>query len=189
MAFWRRTAPATPDLDHMDALALAGPFLEIDAGMVASGIGSICYRGTDEPAFRAVEKDARDLLTQLGLSPRAAEVRVDEHGFKWLVVSRGPALYPSLVTDLRAASRVFVDNGFGAQLLCAMTVFEGLARTQAALVYLYKRGTVYPFAPRAEKTRNNRLELAIKNAIEGFVPVESDLEQWFALWDAPGMRH
>jgi hypothetical protein len=173
----------------MDALALAGPFLEIDAGMVASGIGSICYRGTDEPAFRAVEKDARDLLTQLGLSPRAAEVRVDEHGFKWLVVSRGPALYPSLVTDLRAASRVFVDNGFGAQLLCAMTVFEGLARTQAALVYLYKRGTVYPFAPRAEKTRNNRLELAIKNAIEGFVPVESDLEQWFALWDAPGMRH
>jgi hypothetical protein len=179
------TVPATSMCNSTGA----PPAVQETCQVVPSGVGSICYRGIDDPAFRTVEKDARDLLTQLGLSPKATELRADEHGCKWLVVRRGPALYPSLVTDLRAASRVFVDNGFGAQLLCAMTVFEGLAKTQAALVYLYKRGTVYPFAPRAEETRNNRLELTIKKAIEGYLPVEADLEQWFALWGAPGMRH
>lgn len=189
MAFWRRPAPTTTNLDHMDSLALAASMLEIAPGLVSSGIGSICYLGSNDRAFRAVEKNARDRLTYYGASPKVAEIRSDDHGFKWLIARRAQALHPSLATDLRAASEIFVDNNFGAQMLCAMTVFEGLGKTQAALVYLYKRGTVYPFAPRAEETRDSRLELAIKDSIEGHVPVESDLTRWFPVWNAPGMMH
>jgi hypothetical protein len=71
----------------------------------------------------------------------SVDIRTDEHGFKWLVLSCAQAIYPSLVADLQAASKVFVDSNFGAQLLCAMTVFAGQEDTQAALVYLYKRGS------------------------------------------------
>jgi len=189
MALWRRPVAKSADLDNMDSLALAAAMLETEPGMVSSGIGSICYRGTDDRTFPGVENNARDLLTHYGASPRGAEIRCDDQGFKWLIVRRTRALHPSLVTDLRAASKMFIDNSFGGQLLCAMTVFEGLGEVQAALVYLYKRGTIYPFAPRAGETRDNRLELAIKNVIEGYAPVESDLTRWFPVWNAPGMRH
>jgi hypothetical protein len=56
------------------------------------------------------------------------------------------------------------------------------------LVYLYKRGTLYPFAPQPKHTRNNNLELAIKKALDGRVPVEPDLKQWFPVWDVPGLQ-
>lgn len=193
MAFWRHAAPEVvrkvADLDHMDSLASAGQALEVEPGLVPSGTGAICYRSTDDRAFCHVEKDARTPLTHDGASTGAAEIRADDHGFKWLIARRAQASYPSLVADLRAASEIFVDKGFGGQLLCAMTVFEGLGQTQAALIYLYRHGTFYPFAPRAERTRDNRLESAIRDSLEKCRLVESDPALWFPVWDAPGMRY
>lgn len=185
MAFWRRPAPKTADLDRMNCLALAATLLQIEPRLVPTGTGSICYRASDDRSFPEAEKSARDLLAHYGANPKSAEIRNDEHGFKWLIARRTSTAYPSLVTALQAASKIFSDNCFGAQLLCAMTVFEGPVKSQAALVYLYKRGTVYPFAPRGGEVRDNRLELAVKKAIEKTVPVESDLTRWFPVWDAP----
>jgi hypothetical protein len=42
------------------------------------------------------------------------------------------------------------------------------------LVYPYKRGILYPLAPQAGHTRNNRLEIAIKDTLKDCVPIESD---------------
>ncbi|HEX6520257.1 MAG TPA: hypothetical protein VF070_09640 [Streptosporangiaceae bacterium] len=173
----------------MDTLATAGSVLESDLGLVPSGVGSICYRAADDRGFRDVENSARDLLTRHSVNPKAVEIRRDSHGFRWLTVSRPQAQYPSLVTDLRAASKAFADNDYGMQMLCAMTVFEGLADVQAALVYLYKRETLYPFAPKAGNIRDNRLELDIREALKGHAPVESDVTRWFPVWDAPGMKY
>ena len=39
------------------------------------------------------------------------------------------------------------DSGFGPQLLCSLVGFRDAERRPLALVYLYKRGTFYPFAP------------------------------------------
>jgi hypothetical protein len=185
MILRRRSAPRPADLNNMDSLALAAPLLETELGLISSGTGAICYRGNDDRAFPLAERSAGDLLTHYGANPKSAEIRHDDFGFTWLVAWRNP----SLVTDLRAASKVFADNDLGAQLLCAMTVLESRGDTQATLVYLFKRGTVYPFAPRAGQIRDNRLELAIKDVIEGRVPVEPDQARWFPVWGAPGMRY
>ena len=83
---------------------------------------------------------------------------------------------------------MFVDGGFGAQLLCSVASFRDRGERHVALVYLYKRGTFYPFAPLAGKTRNNALELTFKDALEGKLPIEEDLHCWFPVWDAPGLE-
>jgi hypothetical protein len=189
MAIWRRATPKTVSLSNMDSLALAGSMLETQLGLVCSGIGSICYRGVGGRTFRNVENNAYNLLTHCGMISKAAEIRADDYGFKWLIVHRAHALYPSLVADLRAASRIFVENSYGAQLLCAMTIFEGHTEAQAALVYLYKRDSLYPFAPQDGENRDNRLESKIKDTINEWVPLEPDLTRWFPIWNAPGFRH
>jgi hypothetical protein len=189
MKLRRRNAPRAANLDNMDSLALAAQVLETGLGLISSGTGSICYRSIDDRTFPRVQSSAHDLLTHYGANPRAAEICRDDFGFTWLVACRTQARQTSLVSDLRAASKVFADNDLGAQLLCAMIMLEGPGTAHAALVYLFKRGTVYPFAPRAAQIRDDRLELAIKDVIEKYVPIESDLTRWFPVWGAPGMRY
>ena len=53
------------------------------------------------------------------------------------------------------------------------------------MVYLYKRGTVYPFAPTGEHTRDTALELEVRAALRGELPIETDLGRWFPVWGAP----
>jgi hypothetical protein len=52
-------------------------------------------------------------------------------------------------------------------------------------VYLYKRGTFYPFAPMPGERRNNELELQVRGTLGTDLPVEADLTRWFALWGIP----
>ena len=58
-----------------------------------------------------------------------------------------------------------------------------------ALVYLYKRGTFFPFAPVAAggRQRDNLLELQVRDLLAGEIAVEKDLTKWLALWGAPGL--
>jgi len=53
------------------------------------------------------------------------------------------------------------------------------------LVYLYKRGTFYPFAPLPNERRDNELELRVKAIVGADLPFEPDLSRWFPLWDTP----
>ena len=91
-----------------------------------------------------------------------------------------------LVTDLHAINSSLVEAGFGSALLCTVIAFADGTRP-LALVYLYKRGSWYPFAPTGPDRRDNALELQIKAAIENDLRVEADLARWFALYGAPGL--
>jgi hypothetical protein len=186
MALWGRAATKAAIIDKLESLALAAVVLETAGGLRPLGTGAICYRENGDLGFQPVERTARTLLEHQGAGPASTQTHGDGYGFKWLVARRGPDVYPSLVSDLHAASKAFADSGFGAELLCAMTFFERGETTPVALVYLYKRGTFYPFAPQAEHTRNNRLELAVGKTLDGYVPIEPDLERWFPVWDVPG---
>jgi hypothetical protein len=62
---------------------------------------------------------------------------------------------------------------------------QGSQRRRCYLVYLYKRGTFYPFAPREGERRDNELELRVRGALGGDLPIEPDLTRWFALWGIP----
>ncbi|WP_086829276.1 hypothetical protein [Streptomyces sp. NRRL B-24572] len=66
---------------------------------------------------------------------------------------------------------------------------DGHRAHDLALVYLYKRGTFYPFAPRTDRaeSRDNALELQVRGLLAGDLAMEPDMERWFPVWGAPGL--
>ena len=55
----------------------------------------------------------------------------------------------------------------------------------AYLVYLFKRGTFYPFVPSGHEQRDTEQELRLKSLVADDLTVEPDLDRWFPLWDLP----
>ena len=95
---------------------------------------------------------------------------------------------PGLCTDLHAVNTSLEAQGFGGGLLCTMVPFADAAGRRVGLVYLYKQGTFYPFAPvPGEQRRDNLLELQLRDQLAGELPMEKDLQRWLAVWDAPGL--
>lgn len=112
----------------------------------------------------------------------------DNYGYQWLLLD--DAETEDLVTRVHLVNSTLTDSGWGPQLLCS--VFGLVPGPDAGpdarplyLVYLYKRGTFYPFAPQGGQRRDNELELRIRAVVAGDLPVEQDLSRWFPLWDLP----
>jgi hypothetical protein len=184
-----RTKPVQPKLDDLFALPSAAVTLEAGAGFTPTGSGSVCFRPVEGRSFADVQKDVTELLDvsagQEGGLP--VEVSKDDYGYTWLVSSRLSSELDALVTDLHAVNSALVDNGFGPQLLCTLVAFRDEQERRLALVYLFKRGTFYPFAPLSGEKRDNALELQVKGVIGPDLKWEQDLTRWFPVWGAPGL--
>jgi hypothetical protein len=182
-----RTKPVQPNLDALFALPSAAITLEAATGLVPTGTGSVCFRSAEGRAFRDIESDVRDLLNaSAGGNAPPVELSTDSYGFTWLLVRRPADQLDALVTDVHAVNSSLADSGFGPQLLCSLVGFAG-PPGRLAIVYLYKRGTFYPFAPKGGETRDNALELQVRGAIGDDLKFEPDLSRWFPVWGAPGL--
>ena len=122
-----------------------------------------------------------------GFDGPRVEASRDKYGYTWLLVRRDPDQLSDLVTDVHAVNSSLQDNGFGPYLLCTLISFEDPQGRRLALVYLYKKGTFYPFAPQREPNRDNALELQVKTEVGTDLPLEKDLGRWFPVWGAPGL--
>ena len=71
--------------------------------------------------------------------------------------------------------------------LATFFAFRGASDEIVYLVYLFKRGTFYPFVPAAGggERRDNQKELQLQSALGNEVPLEADLTRWFPIWGAP----
>jgi PspAB-like protein len=185
-----RTKPVQPKLDDLFGLPSAAITLQAATGFTPTGSGSVCFRSVEGKTFSDIQNEVRDLLNMEAEKPGGGlpvEVTRDNYGFTWLVSSRMSDEIETLVTDLHAVNSTLVDNGFGPQLLCTLVAFRDERERRLALVYLYKRGTFYPFAPLSGENRDNALELHIKGALGDDLKVEQDLTRWFPVWGAPGL--
>jgi hypothetical protein len=180
-----RTAPPAPDLDRLFAVPEAAVSLQVALELRPTGVGAVCFRAAEGGAFGETEAEVTRLLdTDAG--PRV-ERSTDSYGFTWLVVRHDAAGVAGVVTDLHAVNASLQDAGFGPSLLCTTIGFTGDAGRRLALVYLYKRGTFYPFAPTGEQQRDNAYELQVRAVLTQDLTVEPELTRWFALWGAPGL--
>jgi hypothetical protein len=183
-----RTKPVQPNLDKLFSLPSAAITLQAAAGLVPTGAASVCFRAAEGQAFADIEQQVRELLAMgAGADVPRVEVSTDSYGFTWLLIRRPADQLEALVTDVHAVNSSLADAGFGPQLLCSLVTFASPAGGRLAIVYLYKRGTFYPFAPRSGETRDNALELQVRGYIEGDLPIEGDLSRWFPVWGAPGL--
>jgi hypothetical protein len=186
-ALLNRTKPLPPKLDPLLVLPTAADTLDAAFGFSPTGLASVCFRAVEERAFRETEYDVRDRLNREAENASSAEIIDDSYGFTWMTIRRSWEQFHSLVEELHETSSTFNRKGFGAQLLCAVTEFHDRGGRDIFLVYLYKSGTFYPFAPRPGETRDNSLELYFRDALKGALPLEADLARWFPIWNIPGL--
>ncbi|WOX20675.1 PspA-associated protein PspAB [Streptomyces solicathayae] len=203
-----RSRPVRPDLDRLFGLPAAAITLQAGTGFVPAGAGSVCFAAVEGGAFARLKEDVRDLLDVEVAGPDqgagggegrdarpgayAVTYSSDTYGYTWLTVRRPAEDLVSLVNDLHAVNTLLEEAGFGPKLLCSLTAFrapDGRRARDLALVYLYKRGTFYPFAPRTDRaeSRDNALELQVGGLLADDLAMEPDMERWFPVWGAPGL--
>ncbi|MEV0575517.1 hypothetical protein [Streptomyces sp. RTGN2] len=185
-----RSKPVRPDLDQLFAVPSAALTLQAATGFVPTGNGSVCFAGVEGATFARVQQDVRELLdADTGRGGVPVEFSRDAYGYSWLLTRQPPDDSAALVNDLHAVNTLLQDGGFGPQLLCSLIAFRDPEGRSLALVYLYKRGTFYPFAPvpGGDEKRDNQLELQIRAALGDDLRVEKELARWFPVWGAPGL--
>ncbi|GAB3783224.1 PspA-associated protein PspAB [Nocardioides ungokensis] len=190
MGFWDvvtgRTRPKAANLDSLFLVPSAAVTLQTLLDLRPTGEGAVCFRAATGAAFRQTQDEVVSLLND---DPTAPDVTVssDDFGFTWLVAHRDPDDTAGLCTDLHAVNTSLEGQGFGAGLLCSLVPFQDSAGRRIGLVYLYKQGTFYPFAPKGQQSRDNLTEIQVRDALAGELPMEQDLSRWLALWGAPGL--
>ncbi|WP_406364868.1 hypothetical protein [Streptomyces sp. NBC_01546] len=192
MGFWDvlfgRSRPVKPDLDQLFGLPSAAITLQAAIGFTPTGLGAVCFAAIEGGAFAQVQQEVRALLdADAERAGTPVEFSRDEYGYSWLLSRRNPDELPALVNDLHAVNTALQDSGFGPQLLCSLVTFHDAELRPLVLVYLYKRGTFYPFAPLPGHKRDNPLELQVKATVKDDLRIEEDLGRWFPLWGAPGL--
>ena len=179
-----RSRPKQPKLDALFGVTGAAITLEAAAGMRPTGQAAVCFKPASGQGFAAATEELHGLL-ELAVKEAGSALRVtdDRYGYRWVVLT-DPEM-EDLVTAVHLVNATLEQHGFGPQLLCSVFGFSGEPGTRFHLVYLYKRGTFYPFAPLGGERRDNELELRVKATLAGDLPIEPELARWFALWGLP----
>ncbi|WP_067891092.1 PspA-associated protein PspAB [Nocardia vaccinii] len=180
-----RTQPVQPNLDVLFEIPLAAYTLQAALDLRSTGSGAVCFKPAEGAGARQSEAEILDLLHR---EPDVTvAVTTDDFGFTWITCQQEVADLSALVTALHAINSTLSDKGFGPSLLCTVIGFATADTPphRLGLVYLFKRGTIYPFAPTGDTHRDNTLELQVRAALSSELPIEPDLERWFPLWNAP----
>ena len=180
-----RRKPIRANLDALFSLPTAAITLQTGAGFNPTGLGSVCYREAEGAAFAQTQTDVVALL-DADEGPDVVRSQ-DQYGYTWLVVEHEPSEMSGLVTDLHAVNTTLEAQGFGPGLLCSLVGFTDASGRRLALVYLYKQGTFYPFAPLDGQRRDNVLEIQMRDLIGADLPIEPQLSRWMPVWGAPGL--
>jgi len=182
-----RTKQAKPDLDALFALPSAAVTLQAAAQLRPTGVGSVCVKPAEGGAFEGLTDQVEQLLAVDADGKRKYDETTDTYGFQWLTRRTSPDDLAGLVTDLHAVNSTLDSAGFGPALLCTLVAFTDGKAPTVGLVYLYKRGTWYPFAPTGKDKRDNSREMQIRAMLGDDLKVEPDLARWFPVWGAPGL--
>lgn len=175
--------PKRADLDALFAIGGAAMTLEAGLGISPTGRAGVCFKEIEAGQFAALVREIEELL-RLAAPESGTTVtrRTDEHGFDWVVIEDPDV--DDLATTTHMVSQSLEERGLSERLLCAVFGFRG-EDGPVDLVYAYKRGTFYPFAPREGRRRDNALELRLQGTLGADLPIEPELERWYPLWDAP----
>ena len=179
-----RSRPAQPKLDALFGVTGAAVTLEAAAAMQPTGQAAVCFKPASGQGFAAASEELKGLL-ELAVAEAGSKLEItdDRFGYRWIVLS-DPEM-EDLVTSVHLVNSTLEQYGFGPQLLCSVFAFKDAQGQRFHLVYLYKRGSFYPFAPVGGERRDNELELRVKATLGGDLPVEPELARWFALWGIP----
>lgn len=188
MSFWDvllgRTRLKKPQRERLFAMATAQVTLQTALGLQPAGRAGLCFRPVTSGRFASAEEEMAELARiSAAATGSQVETRDDPHGFRWLVFH--DAELEDLVANIHAASQALAEHGFGEQLLAAVFAFADEHDLPVYWIYNYRRGAFYPFVPSGPRQRDRARELRLYAALRRELPLEPELERWYALWDPP----
>ena len=179
-----RKKQAGPNTNGIFALVTAQVSLADQHRLMPTGKAGLCFNPMDSSFFTNLEDEVRGLL-EVGERTAGTRYKVvdDNYGFRWVILQDED--FEDLATAAYLAAQTFADHGFAGRLLAAVFPFEHEGR-EVQWIYNYRRGMFYPFIPLSgRQQRDNALELNLSSKVERELPVEKDLQRWYALWGAP----
>jgi hypothetical protein len=181
-ALMGKSKQVNANLDSIFALSSAAITLQVSANLVAVNQAAVVFKPASGAAFANTESEFQDVLKEM--TDVKVSLSTDSYGYRWVLLD-GDDL-ETVVTASHAVNRSLEDHGFSPQLLCSLYPFKDTGdQSMAYWVYLYKRGTFYPFVPVGHERRDNEKELSLKAVVGTDLPIEEDMQRWFPLWDIP----
>jgi len=200
-----RTKPVEANLDNLFGLPGARITLEASLGLRPTGQAGVCFKPATGQPFAETAQEVEELLglgtpgtgPPTGVSAKIHE-ESDSYGYRWIVVAADE--FEDLVNQVHVVNSTLKEHGYSPQLLCSVFGFEpvpgGASDPSAAtgapkvsgtyLVYLFKRGTFYPFVPLpGTERRDSDGERRLQATLGTDLKMEPELERWFPLWGLP----
>jgi hypothetical protein len=179
-----RTKPGKPKREQFFAAVTAEAGLQGRTDLRSSHKAGVVFSPVESMFFENLDTELRDLLR---ISGQATDTRYDvvddSHGTRWVVLDDPD--FEDLAATLHLVGETLTEHGFGDRLIAAVFGFE-YQEMPAYWVYNIKRGTFHPIVLSGEQERDNAAEMRLGALMEEEqVPVEGNLEQWYALWGIP----
>ena len=173
-----------PAPDRLFAMTTAYITLDAQFGIKHRNVAGIVFQRVGTADFKAIVAETEELLRGAAEDTGTqVETADDEFGYRWVVLRDDD--FEDLVVSMNTVSSQLDAGGYGDRLLCAVFAFEEEGRP-LYFIYNFKRGTYSPFVPApGEQQRNNERELQLQSQVGTELPVEPELERWFALWGIP----
>ncbi|GAC1432879.1 MAG: hypothetical protein NVSMB65_06610 [Chloroflexota bacterium] len=192
-ALFGRSRPAPSKTEGLFAISTAQITLQVSLHLQPANQAAICFKSVGSARFGEV-RDTLAALLQVRAADSSSEVRgfEDGYGFQWFIGTT--TTFEDTVTAAHMVAEELRAQGFGEQLLAAVFRFveqpssaAGGAARPVYWLYNFKRGRYYPFVPRpgasqdGQGARDTALELRLRSMMEKELPIEQELDRWYAL--------
>jgi hypothetical protein len=175
-----------PAPDRLFAISTAWVTMDVELGMKSTGRAAIVFQPIATQDFDAIVADMEEVLGATGTETGTTVAKQDDSfGYRWMILEDDD--FEDLVVGLNAVNTALQDGGYGDRVLAALFGFRTSTGQPAYFIYNVKRGTYYPFVPKAGavQARDNEVELRLKAQLDREMPIEPELERWFPLWGVP----
>jgi len=176
---------AKPAADRLFALSTAYVTFQAQLEIATTGAAAIVFQALETADFTEIVREMEEVVRATG-EDAGGDVRshTDQFGYRWMVLQEPE--FDDLVVGINAVSSSLEAGGYGERILCAVFAFKDADARALYLIYNYKRGAFYPFAPAAgSQQRDTERELRLKPQLAAELPIEPELERWFPLWGIP----
>ena len=179
-----RTKLRKPNRDQFFSVITAAESLRGRTDLIPTGKAGVVFSPVESTFFEALSTELTDLLKLSGRATETlCEIKDDSYGTRWVVLEDQE--FEDLVATIHMCAETIADHGFGDRLLAAAFQFQYEGK-QAYWIYSYKQGKFYPFVLSGPQQRDNAAELRLSTLMEQEnIPVQKQLEQWYALWGIP----
>jgi hypothetical protein len=173
-----------PNREQFFSAVTAAESLSGRTDLVPTGKAGIVFNPVETTFFENLDTELRDLLKISGSATQTHyEIKNDSYGTRWVAMEDHH--FEDLVSTIHLVAETVADHGFADRLLAAVLQFR-YEDKNAYWIYNYKRGRFHPFVLSGPQQRDNAAELRLGTLMEGEkIPVQKDLEQWYALWGIP----